>query len=115
MDIFLHHLYEYRKGLRRLILHTTHIDNKTEILFKLKKANIDNLIVQVSENKINVFFGDAQFLSVLKSFEKDCLSDFSDKEDFILGALLGYDLKEQCRRYMKRKSEKKTPVLMSVA
>ena len=34
------------------------------------------------------------------------LSDISPEEDFILGALLGYDITMQCERYCKRKGQR---------
>ena len=43
MEVFIHHIYEYEKGLRSLILHTTSATNREKIEAKLKK-NIDNTI-----------------------------------------------------------------------
>lgn len=35
MEVFIHHIYEYEKGLRKLILHTTHKNNLKKIEEKL--------------------------------------------------------------------------------
>ncbi|MBN2841683.1 MAG: DUF2023 family protein [Sedimentisphaerales bacterium] len=41
ISVFIHHLYEYRKGLRNLILFTTWSENLGVIRSKLEKYNID--------------------------------------------------------------------------
>ncbi len=103
MEIFCHHLYEFEKGLRDLILYTGKKENKELIESKLKNRNIAYYIVDVNEYKINVFFGDKYALEVLKIFGDKPLNKLSDEEDYILGILLGYDRMKQCKRYLKRK------------
>lgn len=103
MKVFNHHLYEYSKGLRRMVLHTTDIQNQQLIENKLTASGIAYILTHPSVNKINVFFGDAQCIDVLRSFPSLDLSSLSDEEDFILGVLLGYDLRIQCERYLKRR------------
>ncbi|WP_270750017.1 DUF2023 family protein, partial [Fusobacterium hominis] len=36
-------------------------------------------------------------------FTKNSLKDFTPEEDFILGVLLGYNVEQQCKRYIERK------------
>lgn len=104
-SVFLHHIYEYKKGLRNLILHTTSIDNEQRIEKKLKRDSISYFIYDVGEKHINVFFGSEICIDVIKHINKEKLSDFSDEEDFILGIMLGYDRKVQCKRYLQRKNK----------
>ena len=40
MQIFDHHIYEYQKGLRRLVLHTTSADQRLKIEGRLNKLDI---------------------------------------------------------------------------
>ena len=103
MDIFLHHLYEYRKGLRNLILHTVHVSLKDKIIEILQQQHIAYLVFPVTASKFNIFFGNDQCIAVLKEIGKSDLTDFTDEEDFILGIMLGYDRLKQCERYLKRK------------
>lgn len=100
MNVFGHHIYEYEKGLRRLVLHTTRADLEVMIIQKLKKRRISYLISKVSDTKINVFFGASYCIDVLKTFPHLKLSKLTPELDFILGAMLGYDMKLHCRRYL---------------
>lgn len=103
MQILIHHIYEYQKGLRNLVLHTISIDLKKVTEELLIRKGISYYLQQVSSRKINVFFGNQQCLQIITSFGNKSLSHLSDEEDFILGIMLGYDRKQQCRRYLKRK------------
>lgn len=105
MRVFYHHLYEYKKGLRNLILHTTKSSNQELIERNLNNKKIPYIIYNVSRNKINVFFGNKHCIDVIKQIGKSDLNNYTDEEDFILGIMLGYDRVEQCKRYMKRKSD----------
>jgi hypothetical protein len=105
MNVFYHHVYEYKKGIRRLILHTTLKIHRSQIEETLKKKEINYLICLVGKNKINVFFGDSVCIKVIQNFLKQNLYDLTDEEDFILGIMLGYDTAMQCRRYLKRKDQ----------
>ena len=107
MQVFYHHMYEYQKGLRHLILHTTHKKSQEEITKILEKNGIEYLISPIGNN-INIFFGSRSCIEVLKSIAKDNLSEYTDEEDFILGIMLGYDRLKQCERYLERKSGDKT-------
>ncbi len=100
--IFTHHIYEYEKGLRNLILFTSVVEDLSKLEKKLNDRSIDYHIQSVSENKINLFFGSKNSINVVKSIDKDRLVDYSPEEDFILGIMLGYDRDLQCKRYLSR-------------
>ena len=103
MQILLHHIYEYKKGLRNLVLHTMSKNEQHLAEGLLNRKKIHYRIQDVNTRKINVFFGKEQCVEIVKSFSNKSLSDFSDEEDFILGIMLGYDRTQQCDRYIKRK------------
>ena len=105
MQIFYHHLYEYRKGLRRLILFTTGIENLNSVKIRLDSQGVSYLVSNVSNRKVNIFFGDDACISVLKQFHTLILNLLTDEEDFILGIMLGYDLSLQCKRYVNFKQK----------
>lgn len=105
MRVFFHHIYEYQKGLRRLILHTAPTECREVIEAKLKKNGISYLITDVTSKRINVFFGHQSCIEVIERFSSLNLSHLSIEEDFILGAMLGYDIKVQCERYIKLRDE----------
>ena len=106
MKVFCHHLYEYEKGLRNLILHTTNIKNKNFMILILEYKNIPYVFYKVTDEKINIIFGNKNCIEVIEEIGKKNLKDYTDEEDFILGIMLGYDRLKQCERYLKRKAEK---------
>lgn len=107
MNVFRHHIYEYKKGLRNLILHTAKAENRSKIEKRLKECQIPYLIYSVSEKKINVFFGNQRCIDVIHQINKKDLKDYTAEEDFILGIMLGYDRVDQCKRYLQMKRKLK--------
>ncbi len=103
MQILLHHIYEYKKGLRNLVLHTMSKDQQYLAEELLIRKGIYYKIQDVNTRKINVFFGKNQCVKIVESFRNKSLSDFSDEQDFMLGIMLGYDRVQQCDRYINRK------------
>ncbi|MCU4166418.1 DUF2023 family protein [Carboxylicivirga caseinilyticus] len=101
MRVFCHHIYEYKKGLRNLILHTMAAKDVDMAIKKLESNEIDYLIQSVSINKVNIFFGAKECVDVINCFCHKSLNELSPEEDFILGTLLGYNQVVQCARYLK--------------
>lgn len=106
MEIFCHHVYEYWKGLRNLILHTAPLSDLPLIAHKLDHHKIPYLIHHIGSDRINVFFGHPDCIAVVKKFGTIDLSSLTDEQDFILGIMLGYDRMQQCSRYLKKRPER---------
>lgn len=106
MKVLVHHIYEYRKGLRNLVLHTIGSEYRDEAVRKFTANKIDFMIQEVDEKKINIFFGAPECVQIVRNFGQKKLNQFTDEEDFILGIMLGYCRLEQCRRFLKRKEKK---------
>ena len=81
LKVFLNHIYELKKGVRQMVLYTTNRKYEAFAVRRLKSQRIRFVIQPVDEERINLFFG----------------------KDFILGAMLGYDICAQCKRYCDRK------------
>ena len=107
MTIFCHHIYEYKKGLRNLVLHTMPGTTRASVETKLKQRGIAYQIYTLRNGNINVFFGADECVAVVRAIGKPCLSDYTPEEDFILGTMLGYDRRLQCRRYLERAEHEK--------
>lgn len=103
LKVFHHHIYEFKKGIRNLILTTEKADYKKIIENRLKKENIDYVIHDIQNNKINVYFGAKECVDVVKTFSSK-LNELSPEQDFMLGIMLGYDRVKQCERYLKIKN-----------
>lgn len=111
MNVFSHHLFEYRKGLRNLILHTTLAANRAPIETRLAKHGVDYVVYPLSNGRINVFFGAAECVETVRRIGKASLNDYTPEEDFLLGIMLGYDRLAQCRRYLVRREGHARPKL----
>ncbi|MFP4521287.1 MAG: DUF2023 family protein [Fibrobacterota bacterium] len=105
MEVFRHHIYEFKKGLRNLVLHTCPATKREEVEFVLSKYGAEYQIYPVTPAKINVFFGLKECVEVVRVIGKEKLYEYTDEEDFILGSLLGYSNSVQCARYIKRKKK----------
>ena len=99
LKVFNHHVYEFKKGIRTLILTTEKSKHKEVIEERLKHENIDYVIHDIDDKKINVFFGEKPCVEVVKTLNPK-LSEHTPQEDFMLGILLGYDKVKQCVRYL---------------
>ncbi len=103
MNVFCHHVYEYRKGLRNLVLHTLPGRHRADLEAKLAAKGIDYVIHELGNGNINVFFGADACVDVVRAIGKTDLSVYTPEEDFILGTMLGYGRLQQCDRYIRRR------------
>ena len=107
MKMFMHHIYEFKKGVRSLVLCTMCRTCASIVAERLRGQQIGYMIQEVSEKKVNLYFGKQECLDAVKTFIHKPLNRLSPEEDFMLGAMLGYDISMQCRRYCDRKSMRK--------
>ena len=105
LRVFNHHIYEYQKGLRNLVLTTEKAKYKDFIEKRLQDEEINYVIRPVSDKNINVYFGDKPCIDVIKTFNSN-LKHLTPEQDFMLGIMLGYDKVKQCERYMKVRNGK---------
>ena len=111
MTVFCHHIYEYKKGLRNLVLHTLPATARPGVERKLTTCGIDYLIHPLGEKRINVFFGAAECVDVVRRIDKPLLRDYTPEEDFMLGIMLGYDRLRQCGRFLERCGREKAGIM----
>ena len=104
MQVFSHCLYEFQKGVRKLVLLTLEIYELNNIISRLEKERIPYHFQYLKDKKANLYFGDDTCVKVAKLFSKKSLNELNEEEDFILGVMLGYDVKQQCNRYISKKS-----------
>lgn len=103
MRVFNHLIYEYRKGVRDMMLCTLPVSKEDEVKRRLEKNTISYMIQKIGNGNMNVFFGKSECLNVANRICKDRpLNLLSPEEDFILGILLGYSIHEQCCRYCRK-------------
>ena len=108
--IFLNHIYEFKKGVRNMVLYTMSKEHVEFAIRRLKNQKISYMIQEVGTNKINLFFGKAECMEAMRHIIIRPLNQLTAEEDFILGAMLGYDLCQQCKRYCSKKEDIKMAV-----
>lgn len=97
------YIYEFKKGVRNLVLYTMDVRHEEMASRRLEGAGIEYLSQRVNDRNVNFYFGDPECLDVVRSFLDRPLNKLTPEEDFILGTLLGYDLRKQCSRFCERK------------
>ena len=103
MKVLMNHIYEFKKGVRQMILFTFNKKYETFALERLKRQNIDYIIQPVGNDRLNLFFGKKECMDAVRVMVTRPLNQLTPEEDFMLGALLGYDICAQCERYCERK------------
>ena len=103
LKVLMNHIYAYKKGVRRMVLFTFNKKYETFAVSKLKREDIDYIIQPIGNDRLNIFFGKRECLDAIRMMFTKPLCHLSPEEDFILGAMLGYDICAQCERYCERK------------
>ena len=114
LKVFLNHVYEYKKGVRRMVLYTVNRRYEQFATNRLRSQKIDYLIQPVDDSKINLFFGRPECIQAIRCIANRPLNQLTPEEDFILGAMLGYDICAQCERYCERKGRQNKGLLVVV-
>lgn len=89
LKVFLNHIYEYKKGVRQMVLYTTNRKYEAFAVNRLKSQRIKFVIQPVDEERINLFFGKAECINAIRLMVTRPLNLLTPEEDFILGAMLG--------------------------
>ncbi len=103
MKVLMNHIYEYKKGVRQMVLFTFNKKYEDFAVMRLKRQNISYILRPVGNDRMNLFFGRRECLDAIRLIVTGPLNNLSPEEDFILGTMLGYDLRTQCERYCERK------------
>ena len=108
IKVLMNHIYEYQKGVRPMVLYTFNKKYQEQAVSRLQSQSIDYFLRPAGKGRsINLFFGRKECLEAISQIVERPLCDLSPEEDFILGAMLGYDLCNQCKRYCQMKSKVK--------
>lgn len=105
MKVLMNHIYEYQKGIRQMVLYTFNKRIEAFVRARLEHRGIPYFIQPVASGNMNLFFGKQECLEAVRQMVSKPLNKLSPEEDFILGAVLGYDIRVQCERYCERKCQ----------
>lgn len=105
IKVLFNHIYELKKGVRRMALYTMNKKNQTYAVARVESQGLSYAIQEIDGCRINLFIGYEECIAAIRMFVDRPLNQLTPEEDFILGALLGYDVCMQCKRFCSRKSE----------
>ncbi|MCR4583981.1 MAG: DUF2023 family protein [Prevotella sp.] len=103
MKVLMNHIYEYKKGVRQMVLFTCPKEYEEMATRRLSSQHIDYVCQSAGSHNVNLYFGRRECLNAIRLIVTRPLNQLTPEEDFILGAMLGYDLCAQCERYCERK------------
>lgn len=89
-----------------MVLYTTNRKYEDFAVRRLESQRIHYVIQSVDNQRINLFFGRTECIEAIRTMVTRPLNLLTPEEDFILGAMLGYDICAQCKRYCSRKAKK---------
>ena len=105
MKVLMNHIYELNQGVRHMVLFTCKKKYSEQAIQRLESQGIPYLLQPVGQQNLNVYFGRRECLEAIRLIVTRPLNLLTPEEDFILGAMLGYDICAQCERYCKRKGQ----------
>ena len=88
-----------------MVLFTCHRRYETFARQRLEHMGIPYLVQPAGKQNLNLYFGRSECLDAIRLIVNRPLNELTPEEDFILGAVLGYDICAQCQRFCKRKSK----------
>lgn len=103
MKVLMNHIYEYEKGVRRLVLYTFNACYAAYAVEKLERKHIDYILRSAGRDTVNLFFGKKECIAAIGMIVNKPLNKLTPEEDFMLGAMLGYDITMECERYCELK------------
>ena len=107
MKVLMNHIYELRKGVRQMVLFTCNKKYGEQAVSRLERQGIPYILQPAGQQNLNVYFGRRECMEAVRLIVTRPLNQLTPEEDFILGALLGYDICAQCELYCKRKDKGK--------
>ena len=87
--IFLNHIYEFKKGVRNMVLYTMSREHEEFAIRRLKNQKISYMIQEVGTNKINLFFGKPECMEAMRSYHHSPLESTVCRRGLHLGSHAG--------------------------
>ena len=68
MKVLMNHIYEYKKGVRRMILFTCNRRFEQQACHRLCRQSIDYVVQPAGKENVNVYFGRRECLDAIRLF-----------------------------------------------
>ena len=92
MMVLMNHIYELQKGVRRMVLFTCNKKYGEQAVSRLESQGIPYILQPAGLQNLNVYFGRRECMEAIQFIVTRPLNQLTPEEDFILGAMLGYDI-----------------------
>ena len=103
--VLMNHIYELNKGVRQMVLFTCNKKYGKQTVERLESQGIPYILQPAGQQNLNIYFGRRECVDAIRLIVTRPLNQLTPEEDFILGAMLGYDICAQCERYCRRKGQ----------
>ena len=103
--VLMNHIYELNKGVRQMVLFTCNKKYGKQTVERLESQGIPYILQPAGQQNLNIYFGRRECVDAIRLIVTRPLNQLTPEEDFILGAMLGYDICAQCERYCRRKRQ----------
>ena len=87
--IFLNHIYEFKKGIRNMVLYTINKKYEGFAISRLEKQNICFLKQEVNAHKINLFFGKKRMSGCSEVHVESSSESFDSRRRLYFGSNVG--------------------------
>ena len=83
MKVLMNHIYEYEKGVRRLVLYTFNACYAAYAVEKLERKHIDYILRSAGRDTVNLFFGKKECIAAIgriveEPFGRNLRQDFRE-------------------------------------
>ena len=89
MKVLMNHIYEYKKGVRRMVLFTFNKKYEDFAISRLDSQNRKYVIQPVGNDRLTLSFAREECLNAIRMIVTRPLNLLTPEEDFMLGAMLG--------------------------
>ena len=80
MRVLMNHIYEYKKGVRRMILFTCNRRFEQQVCHRLCRQSIDYVVQPAGKENVNVYFGRRECLDAIRLFVTRPLNELSPEQ-----------------------------------
>ena len=84
MKVLMNHIYEYKKGVRQMVLYTCNKKYESFATLRLEHQNIPYIIQPVGRDRMNLFFGRQECLDAIRLMITKPLNQLTPEEDLSL-------------------------------
>ena len=82
MKVLMNHIYEYQKGVRRMVLFTLNRKYEEFAIRRLESQNISYIVQPVGSDRLNLYFGREECLNAIRMIVTRPLTSLTHEEDF---------------------------------